>query len=45
MKVIKSIADKVIVLKNGVVVEENDTIKIFKNPKSTYTKNLIKSVL
>ena len=45
MKVIKSIADKVIVLKNGIVVEENDTIKIFKNPKSTYTNNLIKSVL
>ena len=45
MKVIQSIADKVIVLKNGIVVEENDTVKIFKNPNSTYTNNLIKSVL
>ena len=45
MKVIQSIADKVIVLKNGIVVEENDTNQIFKNPKSTYTNNLIKSVL
>ena len=45
MKVIQSIADKVIVLKNGVVVEENITSEIFKNPKSNYTNNLIRSVL
>ncbi len=45
MKVIQSIADKIIVLKNGLVVEENDTKNIFKNPKSEYTKNLIRSVL
>ncbi len=45
MKVIQSIADKIIVLKNGIVVEENNTKEIFKSPKSNYTNNLIKSVL
>ena len=45
MKVIRSIADKVIVLKNGVIVEENNTDEIFMNPKSNYTNNLIRSVL
>ena len=45
MKVIRSIADKVIVLKNGIVVEENNSDEIFNNPKSEYTKKLIKSVL
>ena len=45
MKVIKSIADKIIVLKNGFVVEENNTMELFKNPKSDYTNNLIRSVL
>ncbi|OUW96881.1 MAG: microcin ABC transporter ATP-binding protein [Pelagibacteraceae bacterium TMED237] len=45
MKVIRSIADKVIVLKNGVVVEENSSDKIFNHPQSEYTRNLIRSVL
>ncbi len=45
MKVIQSIADRVIVLKEGVIIEENKTNEIFKNPKSDYTNNLIKSVL
>ncbi len=45
MKVIRSIADKVIVLKDGVVVEENSSDNIFKNPQSIYTKNLITSLL
>ena len=45
MKVIRSIADKVIVLKNGVIIEENNTNDIFKFPKSEYTKDLITSVL
>ena len=45
MKVIQSIADKVIVLRNGIVVEENISSEIFKKPKSDYTNNLIKSVL
>ena len=45
MKVIQSVADRIIVLKNGFVVEENNTAEIFKSPKSNYTHNLIKSVL
>ncbi len=45
MKVIQSIADKIIVLKNGLVVEKNNSENIFKSPKSEYTKNLIRSVL
>ena len=45
MKVIKSIADKIIVIKNGIVIEENSSDKIFNNPQSEYTKNLISSVL
>ena len=45
MKVIQSVADKVIVLKDGKIVEENSNTKIFNNPKSDYTKNLIKSVI
>ena len=45
MKVIKSIADKIIVLKDGVVIEENTSDQIFNNPQSQYTKNLIRSVL
>ncbi len=45
MRVIQSIADKVIVLKKGKIVEANTTDEIFKNPKSDYTSDLIKSVL
>jgi len=45
MKVIRSVSDKVIVLKNGVIVESNTAEKIFRNPKSNYTNNLIRSVL
>ena len=45
MRVIQSIADKVIVLRNGFVVEENSTDEIFTKPTSDYTNNLIKSVL
>ncbi len=45
MRVIQSIADKVIVLKEGRIVEKNSTNEIFKNPKSDYTSDLIRSVL
>ena len=45
MKVIQSVADKVIVLKNGIVVEKNNNNEIFQNPKSDYTNKLIRSVL
>ncbi len=45
MRVIRSIADKVIVLKDGNAVEINTSNEIFINPKYDYTKNLIRSVL
>jgi microcin C transport system ATP-binding protein len=45
MKVIRSIADKIIVLKNGKIEEEGAIIDVFKDPKSTYTKNLISSII
>ena len=44
MKVIRSIADKIIVLKNGNVVDENINDEIFNNPISEYRKS-IRSVL
>ena len=45
MRVIRSIADKIIVLKKGAVIEEKNTEEIFNNPETEYTKNLIRSVL
>ena len=45
MKVINSVADYIIVLKEGKIVEEGETAKIFKHPQNNYTKNLISSVV
>jgi len=45
MKVIRAVADKIIVLKDGVLVENNISREIFKNPKNKYTQNLIRSVI
>ena len=45
MKVINSLSDYVIILKNGKIIEEGLTENIFNNPISDYTKNLLKSVL
>jgi len=45
MNVIKSVSDKIIVLKNGKLIEYNDAITVFKNPQNEYTKNLIFSSL
>ncbi len=45
MKVIQSISDTIIVLKNGRIIEANISSEIFTNPKSEYTSNLIRSVL
>jgi peptide/nickel transport system ATP-binding protein len=39
--VVAEIADRVIVMKNGEIVEENKTENIFKNAKHPYTKGLI----
>tara|TARA_B110000438_G_scaffold295205_1_gene337831 strand:+ start:1191 stop:2789 length:1599 start_codon:yes stop_codon:yes gene_type:complete len=45
IKVIKSVSDYIVILKNGEIVEKGDPNIIFKNPKTNYTKNLIESVV
>ena len=45
MTVIKAISDRIIVLKDGLIVEENTSSNIFNFPKSEYTKKLISSVV
>ena len=43
LKIIKAISDKIMVMKDGEVVEFNTKKDLFKNPKNSYTKNLLKS--
>ena len=43
LRVVKKIADEVIVLKNGKIVEENSVDQIFSNPKDLYTKLLVEA--
>jgi len=45
MSVIRHVSDKILVLKNGKLIEYNNAEIVFKNPKDKYTKNLIKSLL
>lgn len=37
-------ADKLIVMKNGIVVDQGDREKVLKHPESEYTKNLLSAV-
>ena len=41
LSVIKALCDKVIVMKDGLVVEEGSVKDIFENPSKEYTKQLI----
>lgn len=43
LSIIKRIADRVLVMKNGKIIEQADTDTIFKSPKNAYTKALIYS--
>ena len=45
MNVIRSVSDKILVLKTGKLIEYNDTEIVFNSPKDEYTKNLISSVV
>ncbi|MDC0498420.1 dipeptide ABC transporter ATP-binding protein [Alphaproteobacteria bacterium] len=45
MNVIRSVSDKILVLKTGKLVEYNDSNTVFENPLNEYTKNLISSVI
>ena len=41
LNLVHEISDYIIFLKDGEIIEEGETAKIFKNPKNKYTKNLI----
>ena len=45
MNVIRSVADKIMVLKNGKLVEYDNSEVIFNSPQDEYTRNLISSVI
>ena len=45
MNVIRSVSDKILVLKKGKLIEYNSAEKVFNKPKDEYTKNLISSVV
>ena len=44
LAVVKDLADKVIVMKSGKVVERNETQSLFDAPQQTYTQNLLAAV-
>ena len=44
LSIIRSFCDRVIVLKNGNIIENKKTNDLFNNPENTYTKKLIASV-
>ena len=45
LTLIRKIADKVCVMKNGEIVEQGDVKEIFERPKHPYTKELISAVM
>lgn len=44
LAVVKYISDRIIVLRNGLLVESGTSEEIFNHPKTDYTKNLIDSI-
>ena len=44
LSIVKRICDRVCVLRNGQIVEENTSLEIFNNPKDDYTIKLIESI-
>jgi len=44
LRIVRYIADHVIVMKHGKLIEQGKTDIIFKNPKSSYTKELLASI-
>ena len=44
LKVIRSMSHRIIVMKDGNIVETGDAEQVYTNPQNTYTKNLLKSV-
>ena len=45
LKVVRALANEVIVMQNGLVVERGDSKQIFSNPRETYTKALLAASL
>ncbi|WP_049945860.1 ABC transporter ATP-binding protein [Butyrivibrio sp. LC3010] len=45
LALVSTLCDRIMVLKNGVCVEEGETSKIISNPKDAYTKLLLSSVI
>lgn len=41
LNIIKKICDKIIIMKNGIIIEQGNMKKILENPIENYTKNLI----
>lgn len=44
LAVVRQIADRVIVMQKGKMVEEGDSEELFQNPQEEYTKNLLNSI-
>ena len=45
LKVIRAVSQRVIVMRNGKLIEQGETEKLFNNPQNSYTKNLLNAAL
>lgn len=44
LSVVRFVSDRIMVMKNGVVIEQGSGDQIFENPKSEYTRSLIEAI-
>jgi peptide/nickel transport system ATP-binding protein len=44
LAVVKYMADRMLVMRNGTIVEQGEAEKIYRNPEQTYTKELIEAI-
>lgn len=45
MGVVAEVADRVVVMRNGEVVEQGDVVSVFKSPQNAYTKELLAAAI